>query len=481
MLFNSFTFIAFLPLVFALHWAARNATWRNAVLLAASYVFYGAWDVRFLALIVLSTATDFFAGHLMTAGRRKLGLALSLGVNLGVLLAFKYAGFFVESWVSAWEAVGVAMPLSVWQVVLPVGISFYTFQTLSYTLDVYRGQIPAERNPLAFATFVAFFPQLIAGPIERAGNLLPQFTQPRAFSLPLARSGLRLILWGLFKKVLVADTCAPWADAIFEAPDAHSGPVLALGALLFAFQIYGDFSGYSDIAVGTARLFGVQLSPNFNFPYFATDIGSFWRRWHMTLTAWFRDYVYIPLGGSRHGAWKTYRNTAAVFLLSGLWHGANWTFVAWGAVHALLYLPVVVARRAGPPRPPAWPRIPRALGRWATTFAAVTMAWVFFRAADVGTAWIHLRGMFDASDWRQWEAVSAECAALARRLPFSLERALWGILALVAAEAVMHLGGWKARWHAPALWPLRWALYAVIASQIHFRLGAPQGFIYFQF
>ena len=479
MLFNSFAFLAFLPAVFLLHWAVRNTTWRNGILLAASYVFYGFWDVRFLGLIVLSTGVDFLAGLMMEGGKKKLGLWMSLGVNLGVLITFKYAGFFVSSWVDAWQAVGIAMSMPVWNLVLPVGISFYTFQTLSYTLDVYRGSISAERNPLTFAAFVAFFPQLVAGPIERASSLLPQFHKLRTFNYDEARAGMRLMLWGLFKKVLVADTCAAWVDALFSDPMHHTGPMLALGAVLFGFQIYGDFSGYSDIAVGTARLFGVRLHPNFNFPYFARNIGAFWRRWHMTLTAWFRDYVYIPLGGSREGGLRTFRNTAVVFLLSGLWHGANWTFIAWGGVHAIMFVPVLVRRnRAASQREPQWLRRG---ANWALTFVGVTGAWVLFRAESVGAAWQYYLRLFAGPAWHNWESVRADWLATESWVPFPLKQATGAVLLLVLAEALAHSIQAKSRFLQPAAAPLRWLCYALVLSQIYFRLGAPQGFIYFQF
>lgn len=469
-------------MVFLLHWAARSTTWRNGVLLAASYVFYGFWDVRFLGLIALSTGVDFLAGLLMAGGKRKLGMWMSLVVNLGVLIAFKYAGFFVNSWVDAWQAVGVTMSKPVWNLVLPVGISFYTFQTLSYTLDVYRGTVPAERNPLTFAAFVAFFPQLVAGPIERASSLLPQFNRVRTFTYDEARSGLRLILWGMFKKVLVADTCAPWVDALFADPGQNTGPMLAFGAVLFGFQIYGDFSGYSDIAVGTARLFGVRLHPNFHFPYFAANIGDFWRRWHMTLTAWFRDYVYIPLGGSRNGGLKTFRNTVVVFLLSGLWHGANWTFLAWGGVHALMFVPALVRRNRTGSRQThkdcSWLR--RGVS-WGVTFAGVTSAWVLFRADSVSAALHYYRNVLFGPAWQNLEALWINKLAIESTIPFSLLEATCAIIILVLAEAFAHFRQTKSRLFKPEWSPLRWACYALVLSQIFFRLGAPMGFIYFQF
>ena len=317
---------------------------QNLLLLVASYVFYGWWDWRFLGLIALSTLVDYFVGIRIEEAddrqRKKRWLWVSLAVNLGILGYFKYANFFIENWITAWDGLGVTMHASTLQVILPVGISFYTFQTLSYSIDIYRGNLKATRDPVAFAAFVSFFPQLVAGPIERATNLLPQITSPRTFTYEQGRDGMRLILWGMFKKVVVADSCAPYVDMCFDNPAAFSGSTLILGAILFSFQIYGDFSGYSDIAIGTAKLFGFELMTNFKFPYFSRDIDEFWRRWHISLSTWFRDYLYIPLGGSRVSKPKAIRNVFVIFLISGFWHGANWTFIVWGGIHALLFIPL---------------------------------------------------------------------------------------------------------------------------------------------
>lgn len=482
MLFNSIPFWAFLPVAFALHWLVRGTGWRNAILLTASYVFYGWWDVRFLALIGASTLVDYAAGLAMGRGRHKAWLVVSLAFNLGLLFTFKYLGFFVESWVQAWGAMGVEVRAPVWQVILPVGISFYTFQTLSYTIDVYRGRILPERNLLAFATFVAFFPQLVAGPIERASHLLPQFKHPRGLDVGAARSGLRLMLWGLVKKVLVADACAPWVDAIFRDAGHLPPGMLLLGALLFAFQIYGDFSGYSDLAIGTARLFGVKLNPNFSLPYFAQNIGEFWRRWHQSLTSWFRDYLYIPLGGSRVSRLRTQVNVAAVFLVSGLWHGANWTFIAWGALHASFYLlsRVFMSQQSRAVTGPI-PRTPSEAFRAIFTFGLVVLAWIPFRADSLSSAWQYLVRL---GSWRAWAdaAPLGETALTLQattRLPLTVP--LMSVFALCALEAVW--GAKPARIQHFLRIPLvvRWVVYAVVLGQIWFHLGAPNGFIYFQF
>lgn len=400
MLFNSPAFLLFLPLVFILYWGVfqRNLRAQNVLVLVASYVFYGWWDWRFLGLIALSTAVDFGVGQAIAGaksrGAAKGWLGLSLAVNLGMLAYFKYANFFIENWIELWSQIGVTMHASTLQVILPVGISFYTFQTLSYSIDVYRGKLQPTRDPVAFAAFVSFFPQLVAGPIERATALLPQIESRRNFHYEDGVQGLRLILWGMFKKVVVADSLAPYVDEIFAAPDEVSGLTLIIGAIYFAFQIYGDFSGYSDIAIGTARLFGIRLMTNFRMPYFSRDIAEFWRRWHISLSTWFRDYLYIPLGGSRVGRAKAVRNTFVIFLVSGFWHGANWTFIAWGAVHALLFLPMLLTgrnrKRTGEQR--GLPSGRDLLGM-ACTFAVVCVAWVFFRADSIGAAWEYLGGM----------------------------------------------------------------------------------------
>ena len=308
---------------------------QNTLLVLASYVFYGWWDWRFLSLIALSTIVDFFAGKAIarsaSKSRAKLFLAFSLITNLGLLAYFKYANFFIESWIEAWAGVGVEMHASSLNIILPVGISFYTFQTLSYSIDVYKRKMEPTKDIIAFFSFISFFPQLVAGPIERATNLLPQFYKKRNFDYLNAVDGLKQILWGLFKKVVIADNCAIIVNDIFANYASYSGSTLILGAIFFAFQIYGDFSGYSDIAIGTARLFGFNLMQNFAFPYFSRDIAEFWRRWHISLSTWFRDYLYIPLGGNRVVKWRWYYNLFITFLVSGFWHGASWTFLAWGA------------------------------------------------------------------------------------------------------------------------------------------------------
>jgi D-alanyl-lipoteichoic acid acyltransferase DltB (MBOAT superfamily) len=332
------------------------------------------------------------------ATRRKLWIWTSVSVNLGILALFKYYNFFIENFISVFTFFGTNFTAPTLNIVLPVGISFYTFQTLTYTLDVYRGRIKATSDFVAFSAFVTFFPQLVAGPIERAENLLPQFFQPKTFDYTKAVEGLRQILWGLFKKVVIADNCADLVNLIFDNSPAYSGSTLFLGAVFFAFQIYGDFSGYSDIALGTSRLFGFELMRNFAYPYFSRDIAEFWRRWHISLSTLFRDYLYIPLGGSKGTISRQIRNVMIIFLVSGFWHGANWTFLAWGAVNALLFIPLMVfgQNRKHTDIVASGRLLPTAsdAGRIGITFLVTTLAWIFFRAETFGHAMQILREIF---------------------------------------------------------------------------------------
>lgn len=399
MLFNSIDFAAFLPIVFVLYWFVfkNSLKVQNLLIVLASYVFYGWWDWRFLALILFSTLIDFFVAQQLKKTDikqyRKGFLAISLLCNLGLLGFFKYYNFFITSWIDAWSLIGVTMDTQTLQIILPVGISFYTFQTLSYTIDVYKRKLDPTYDFIQFAAFVSFFPQLVAGPIERAKNLLPQFQKARIFNSEYAISGFYLIIWGLFKKVVVADNCAFFVNQIFDGYGSYSAAELFLGSVLFAFQIYGDFSGYSDIAIGVARLFGFSLMTNFSFPYFSRDIAEFWRRWHISLSTWFRDYLYIPLGGSRGQIWLQVRNVFIVFLVSGFWHGANWTFIVWGGIHALLFLPLLVFKvnRVYVQQTRfSLEQMPRML----LTFIMVCLAWVFFRADNITAAWHIINQIF---------------------------------------------------------------------------------------
>ncbi|MCK5760566.1 MAG: MBOAT family protein, partial [Candidatus Delongbacteria bacterium] len=351
MLFNSIEFAIFLPIVFILYWFVfkKNLKAQNFFILTASYIFYGWWDWRFLSLIFFSSIVDYIVGIKLgkteKPGLRKILLLTSISVNLGFLGFFKYFNFFSESFADAFTLFGTSIEPSRLNIILPVGISFYTFQTLSYSIDVYRKKLEPTNDIVAFFAFVSFFPQLVAGPIERATHLLPQFYKKRKFDYFRAVDGSRQILWGLFKKIVVADNCAVYANDIFKNYEQYSGGTLLLGGVFFAFQIYGDFSGYSDIAIGTGRLFGFSLMRNFAFPYFSRDIAEFWRRWHISLSTWFRDYVYIPLGGSKGSSLLKVRNIFIIFLVSGFWHGANWTFLAWGFLNALYFIPLMLLNK----------------------------------------------------------------------------------------------------------------------------------------
>lgn len=400
MLFNSTAFLLFLPTVFFLYWFVFKNQLRaqNVLLLVASYIFYGWWDWRFLSLIIASTFLDYFVALALqkseNSSKRKVLLAMSLLGNLGMLGFFKYYNFFVTSWVEAWSSVGITMEASTLNVILPVGISFYTFQTLSYTIDVYRNEMQPTKSFIDFAAFVTFFPQLVAGPIERASHLLPQFYRNRIFHYQNAVEGVKLIVWGMFKKVVVADNCAFFVNKIFENPEAFSSGELFVGMVFFAFQIYGDFSGYSDIAIGISKLFGFDLMVNFKFPYFSRDIAEFWRRWHISLSTWFRDYIYIPLGGSKGTQWFQIRNVMIIFLVSGFWHGANWTYVVWGLFHALMFLPLLlfnVNRSHLITKSYGW----LDFAKIGFTFFVVCIGWVFFRADSIANAFQYLAQLFE--------------------------------------------------------------------------------------
>ena len=404
MLFNSLGFAVFLPLVFAGYWllSKKDLRLQNFLLLAASYFFYACWDWRFLFLLMFSTALDFITGirmHQAASQRsRKAWFWASIAINLGFLCVFKYYNFFAESMAELLRGFGVSANISSLQVILPVGISFYTFHGLSYVIDIYKKRIEPERDPVTYSLFVSYFPLLVAGPIERATHLLPQIKRRRTFDFEKARDGIFQILWGIFKKVVIADSCARYANAIFDSPDSVNSGTLILGAVYFAFQIYGDFSGYSDIALGTSRLFGIDLLRNFAYPYFSRDIAEFWRRWHISLSTWFRDYLYIPLGGSKGGIWMKVRNTFIIFLVSGFWHGANWTFIVWGALNALYFMPLLLTGRnranIDTVAHGSWFPSFRDLWAMASTFALTTLAWIFFRADSVQAAWHYIAGIF---------------------------------------------------------------------------------------
>ncbi len=405
MLFNSFEFLIFLPLVFILYWFVfgKSLKQQNLFVVAVSYIFYGWWDWRPLMLIALTTLLSYSSGRLIEyytndRSRAKLVNVVNITINLVILGIFKYFNFFAASFVEQMNSIGWEVGWTTVNVILPVGVSFYTFQALSYSIDVYRGSMKATKDVVAFFAYVSFFPQLVAGPIERATNLLPQFENKRTFDYAKAVDGMRQMLWGFFKKIVIADSCAIGVNKFFEDYSTQTSSTLWLGAILFTFQIYCDFSGYSDIAIGSSRLFGISLNKNFNFPYFSRDIAEFWRRWHISLSSWFRDYVYIPLGGSRGTKVMVLRNTFVIFGLSGLWHGANWTFVVWGLYHAFLFIPLMLMNRnrrnTGVVADGKMLPSLMELMQMATTFFFVVIGWVIFRADTIAEAVGYIKGMF---------------------------------------------------------------------------------------
>lgn len=478
MLFNSFNFALFLPLVFCLYWFVtnKNLKLQNLLLLISSYFFYSCWDWRFLFLLIFSTLLDYFSGIQIekstNSNQRKFWFWLSIIINLGFLGVFKYFNFFADSFKELISAFG--FQINVWslKVILPIGISFYTFHGLSYVIDIYKRRITAEKNFVDYAVFVSFFPLLVAGPIERATHLLPQIKKKRAFNYEQAADGLRQILWGLFKKIVIADNCAVYANMIFNDSQNYSGSTLVMGAIFFAFQIYGDFSGYSDIALGVSRLFGIELLQNFSFPYFSRDIAEFWRRWHISLTSWFKDYLYIPLGGSKGGKWIQIRNTFVVFLVSGFWHGANWTFIIWGLLNAIYFLPLLLFNKnrnhieivAYESKFPSVKDFFLIL----ITFGLTVFAWIFFRANNLAHALQYISGIFSKSLFSIPELRPRD------------------VISLIVIFMIME---WLGRRNKYALEKMgfqynsffRWSIYIILLIVIFIFGTQEQEFIYFQF
>jgi len=478
MLFNSINFAFFLPIVFFLYWfvAHKNYKYQNILLLVASYFFYACWDYRFLFLLVFSTLLDYFTGLRMGDAKsisgKKFWFWLSILVNLGFLGFFKYYNFFVTSFAEAVANLGFHIDIWTLNVILPVGISFYTFHGLSYVIDIYYDRIKPEKNFIDYSVFVSFFPLLVAGPIERATHLLPQIQTKRNFNYTTAVDGLRQILWGLFKKIVIADNCAQYANMIFNDSGHYSGSTLVLGALFFTFQIYCDFSGYSDIALGTARLFGIDLLRNFAFPYFSRDIAEFWRRWHISLSTWFRDYLYIPLGGSKGGTWMKIRNTFIIFLVSGFWHGANWTFLVWGLLNALYFLPLLLSKtnRTHIETVAQGRDVPtvRELFRMGITFSLTVFAWIFFRAKDMTHAISYIKGIFNSSLISKPEIVPTTLFLLIGFFIF---------IEWVGRENQYALQRFGLRW--PKV--IRIGFYYALVILLFAFMGKEQEFIYFQF
>jgi alginate O-acetyltransferase complex protein AlgI len=485
MLFNSIGFAIFLPIVFILYWglAKKDLKFQNILLLVASYFFYACWDWRFLFLLIFSTVLDYYTGIRMAeAGdksKKKKWFWLSVIVNLGFLGVFKYYNFFAASFAAAFSKLGLHIDPWTLKVILPVGISFYTFHGLSYVIDIYKDRIKPEKNFVDYSVFVSFFPLLVAGPIERATHLLPQIKVQRNFDYLKAVSGLRQILWGLFKKVVIADQCAAFANTMFNDSTDQSGYSLLLGAFFFTFQIYGDFSGYSDIAIGTAKLFGIDLLRNFAYPYFSRDIAEFWRRWHISLSSWFRDYLYFPLGGSRGSQWTKIRNVFIIFIVSGFWHGANWTFIVWGLLNAIFIMPSVIfnSHRNNLDIVAVGRYLPtiKELFSIIITFLLTVFAWIFFRATDVTHAFryighigsgirLHPGAILNATFWSPYVTL-----LLLIGFFMSLE---W--IGREHDYAIKKIG---LKWARPA----RWLFYMSIAVAIFLFQGKQHTFIYFQF
>lgn len=486
MTFTSFTFLIFLSLVFSLYWILQTRKLQNILIVLASYTFYGWWDWRFCFLMFASSTVDFLLGFQIyrtsSPKARKAMLFLSLIFNLGLLGFFKYFNFFAENLNALAFSLGVQIDPFTLSVILPVGISFYTFQTLSYTIDIYQRRLHATTSFIDYLSFVSFFPQLVAGPIERAPNLLGQFLKPRTFSGEAAQDGLRQILVGLFKKMVLADNLAVIVDIIYGQPEQYSGSVLMLGTVYFAFQIYYDFSGYSDIAIGTARLFDIHLMRNFAYPYFSQNVAEFWRRWHISLSTWFRDYVYIPLGGNQRGKPQQIRNIMLTFIVSGFWHGADWTFGVWGAISGALVIPSLCfnSRQKNVSELPGSNGLlpgPIALVRMITTFTLICITWIFFRS----TSLVEALGILRSISMDFWQSDNY-------RYMFTFldsDPYYWPVFVTLVGFILLE---WFCRQHDHVLekmdvaLPLRWLIYTgFIVSILTLGTRTSGTFIYFQF
>ena len=482
MLFNSLNFAIFLPIVFILYWFATKGKLRlqNILLLVSSYFFYACWDWRFMFLLIFSTLLDYFTGiKIYEATNKKeksFWLWTSIIVNLGFLGVFKYYNFFASSLANGLQILGFKANLGSLQLILPVGISFYTFHGLSYVIDLYKNRIKPERNFIDYSVFVSFFPLLVAGPIERATHLLPQILKKREFDYAKAVDGLRQILWGLFKKIVIADNCAAYANTIFNNSEDYSGSTLVLGAIFFTFQIYCDFSGYSDMALGTARLFGIDLLRNFAFPYFSRDIAEFWRRWHISLSSWFKDYLYIPLGGSKGGTWMKIRNTFIIFIVSGFWHGANWTFIVWGFLNALYIMPSIIfnTNRNNIDIVAKGKYLPtiKEFFSIGITFGLTVFAWIFFRATNVTHAFTYIADIFSRSLF-----TIPHFIGIGKAVPIIFLIIIFFIIEWLGREQQYALANLGTKWNKS----LRWIMYYAVILVIYLYAGSEQQFIYFQF
>lgn len=479
MIFNSLSFLIFLPIVFTIYWSikANKLLYRNLTLLIASYYFYACWDFRFLILLIFSTFLDYITGYLISINskrkNKRLWLIISITINLGFLGFFKYYNFFAHSFANLLSKFGLEANLSYLNIILPIGISFYTFHGVSYVLDIYNNKIKPEKNFIIYSLFVAYFPLLVAGPIERATHLLPQLKTIKKFNFNLAKLGMKQILWGLFKKIVIADNCAVYVDQIYNFESGHNGSAFIVASVLFAFQIYGDFSGYSDIALGTSRLFGIELIKNFSFPYFSRDIAEFWRRWHISLSSWFRDYVYIPLGGSKNGLIKSVINTFIIFTLSGFWHGANWTFLFWGVINAIYFMPLLLKQKNRKnldyiAENKTFPNF-KELSQVILTFSLVTIGWIFFRSQNIDVAFRILTRIFSL------EAIKKP-TIYPNIQTFLL---ICFMLILEWQNRMLNFGLEKTGEKWPKL--LKYGLYYLIIFSIFWFAGEEKQFIYFQF
>ena len=486
MLFNSVEFAIFLPIVFFLYWFVfqKNRNKQNLLILLVSYFFYAWWDWRFLFLLAFSTFLDYFSGlkieQSQSERKSKFWLVLSIGINLGLLGFFKYYNFFINELTAAFTSAGIIINPWTLKVILPVGISFYTFHGLSYIIDVYKKRIIAEKNFVDYAVFVSYFPLLVAGPIERATHLLPQFKKARKFDYQKATDGLRQILWGLFKKMVIADNCAIYANSIFNSSGDHNGSTLFIGALFFTFQIYCDFSGYSDIALGASRLFGIELLRNFAFPYFSRDIAEFWRRWHISLSTWFRDYLYFPLGGSQGGTWMKVRNTFIIFIVSGFWHGANWTFLAWGFLNALYFIPLLLLNKNRNylhviPTHNLLPSL-KEFFQILFTFFLTVIAWIFFRSDTISQAFKIIKEIFSKSIFQKPSFLGKF-----DMIYFFIHCAMIGLLIMVEWLHRDKQFGLQFNRKTMNSKVRRWSIYTVIVLFILLFGGKQNNFIYFQF